>query len=177
VKLRWFALGLLLLSSSGSARGLLACGDKYFVTVLGIRYSLVSMSDTEVLIYKNPASEIPKLFASIAVEDQMGREGFLLTVVTSESDFKRELARGRWAIVIAGAADAQNVRSLNLIDRSVLIPVVDNTTSAELKQIKDQYPVVLKATPANSEAFLSVIYRALGHRPKSQVKSAKLGSR
>jgi len=76
-----------------------------------------------------------------------------------------------------GAADAQRIRTQMPPDgRAVLLPVVDNATRDQIKQIKDQYPVVLKATTSKSEPLLDVIFRAYSHRPKAKVQLARTGS-
>ena len=95
MRVRGIGCGLLLLSGIVAGRGLLACGDKYFVTVQGTRYLLASMtSDSNILIYNRPGSEVTKLFAGIPVEKTLTKTGFLTTVVTNESDLKSELAKG-----------------------------------------------------------------------------------
>lgn len=179
MRVRWVGCALLLLSSIFAGRGLLACGDKYFVTVQGTRYLLASMtSDSNILIYNRPGSEMSKLFASVPVEKTLTKTGFLTTVVTNESDLKSELAKGGWAIIMVGAADAEKMRSGMPADiRPAVLPVVDNATAVEIKQIKAQYPVVLKATTSKSEPLLGVIFDAYSHRPKPKVQLARTGSR
>ncbi|HLQ78926.1 MAG TPA: hypothetical protein VK210_16325 [Terriglobia bacterium] len=179
MRVRWFGCGLLLLSSIFAGRGLLACGDKYFVTVQGTRYLLASMtSDSNILIYNRPGSEMSRLFAGIPVEKTLTRTGFLTTVVTNENDLKDELAKGGWTIIMVGAADAEKMRSGMPADiRAAILPVVDNATSVQITQIKAQYPVVLKATTSKSEPLLSVIFEFYSHRPKPKVQLARTGSR
>jgi hypothetical protein len=178
MKRRWVGCGLLFLSTIFVAGVLLACGDKYFVTVQGTRYLLSSMtSDSNILIYNSPRSEISRLFASVPVEKTLTGTGFLTTIVTNESDFKSQLAVGGWAIIMVGVTDAQKARAGMPADgRAALLPVVDNATRDQLKQIKDQYPVVLKATTSKSEPLLDVIFDAYGHRPKAKVQIARTGS-
>ena len=157
--------GFSLLSVLVGSRSLLACGDKYFVTVQGTRYPLASLSkDSNILIYKNPSSETSKLFSRIPVTDTLSRDGFLTRVVTKEDEFQTEL-KHPWTIIIAGSADAEKVPT-DIAKKSVLLPVVDKKMTAQIKQIKDKYHYVLNATPPNGEAFLGAVYDALVHRPK-----------
>jgi hypothetical protein len=61
--------------------------------------------------------------------------------------------------------------------RAALLPVVDAATRDQIKQIKAQYPVVLKATTSKSEPLLDVIFDAYSHRPKPKIQLAGTGSR
>jgi hypothetical protein len=178
MKIRSVGCGLLFLSIIFVAGRLLACGDKYFVTIQGTRYLLSSVtSDSNILIYNSTGSEISRLFASVSVEKTLNKTGFLTTVVTNEKDFKSELAVGGWTIIMFGAADAERIRAQMPPDgRTFLLPVVDNATRDQIKQIKDQYPVVLKATTSKSEPLLDVIFLAYSHRPKAKVQLARTGS-
>lgn len=183
MKRRWVKFGLLLLGVIVAGRSLLACGDKYFFTVQGRRYLLASMSeDSNILIYENASSETSRLFSRISVTKALSRAGFVTTVVTNESDFRKELGRRPgnlpWTIIIAGSADAEKFRAQVIDSGSVLLPVVGKEMSAaQIKQIKAQYHGdVLKATPANGEAFLDAVFKAYVHRPKSQLAKAKLTS-
>src|SRR5215475_3889249 len=174
MKSRWIGFGLLLLDMIITSQSLLACGDKYFFTVQGARYLLASMSrDSNVLIYKNASSETSRLFSRISVRDALSRAGFVTTVVTNESDFRKELGTRPgnlpWTIIIAGSADAEKFRGQVIDSGSVLLPVVDKEMRAQIKQIKEQYRDVLSATPANGEAFLAAIFKALSHRPNSKL--------
>jgi hypothetical protein len=176
MKRRWVGFGLPLLCVLVAGRSSLACGDKYFVTVQGTRYLLASLSkDSNILIYNNASSETSRLFSRISVEGTLHRDGFLTTVVTNESAFRKELEKRPgnlpWTIIIAGSADADKFREQVIASGSVLLPVVDTKTAApaQIKQIKGKYHDVLNATPRNGEAFLEAVYKALVHRPKSQL--------
>ena len=52
----------------------------------------------------------------------------------------------------------------------VVLPVVYNATSTELKQIKTQYPHVLKS-PTKNQSFIDAIDEALSSRPGPELKS------
>jgi len=53
-----------------------------------------------------------------------------------------------------------------------VLPVVVNATTAEMKQTKQQYAIVLKA-PTKSRTFLAVVDEALAYRSKDQAKTGK----
>jgi hypothetical protein len=161
-----------------AGRSLLACGDKYFFTARGTRYLLASLSkDSNILIYKNESSETSRLFSRISVTGALSRAGFVTTVVTNESDFRKELGTRPgnlpWTIIIAGSADAEKFRTQVIDSGSVLLPVVDKETTPQFKQIREKYHNdVLNATPPTGEAFLGAVYKALVHRPNSQLARA-----
>ena len=56
--------------------------------------------------------------------------------------------------------------------RTGVLPVVVNATTAEMKQTKQQYAIVLKA-PTKSRTFLAVVDEALAYRSKDQAKTGK----
>src|SRR6516225_7329343 len=153
MKRRWVGFGLFLLCMLVAGRSLLACGDKYFFTVQGARYLLASLSkDSNILIYKNESSETSRLFSRISVTGALRRMGFVTTIATNESDFRKELATRPgnlpWTLIIAGSADAEKFRAQVIDSGSLLLPVVDKDMTAEIQQIRKQYRGdVLNARP------------------------------
>ena len=165
----WATLaGLVLLAGFGSNDHLLACGDKFLVSSRGTRYQRapVSYGPAAILIYANPASDVPKALASVSVASTLGRVGYRPTLVENAAQFEAMLSRGGWDLVLVGMADAQAV-SQRVKSYAVVLPVV--LTTEDLKQTRKQFPVVLKG-PAKSEAFLEVISDALASRPKPKPK-------
>jgi hypothetical protein len=166
------AAGLLLLIGSSSGDILVACGDKFLVSSRGTRFqrAAVAREPASILIYTNPASELPKMLASISVDATLTKAGYRPTTVATSAEFEKALSRGGWDLVLVGMADAQGVSKRLRGDQvPAVLPVVFNPTSSELSESKKLYPVVLKA-PAKSQSFLSAIDEALAHRPKRQAK-------
>jgi hypothetical protein len=168
------AAGLLLLIAINPGDILLACGDKFLVSSRGTRFqrAAVAREPASILIYTNPASELPKVLASIPVDATLTKAGYRPTTVTTSDELEKALSRGGWDLVLVGMADARAV-SKRLRGEIVpaVLPVVFNPTSSELSESKKLYPVVLKA-PAKSQSFLSAIDEAIAHRPKPQAKPA-----
>jgi len=172
---RLYAAGLLLLIGISSSNILLACGDKFLVSMRGTRFqrAAVARDAAAILIYTNPASEIPKVLASFPLDATLTKAGYRPTIVATSDEFEKALSRGGWELVLVGMADAQGVSQRLRGDVvPVVLPVVFNGTSSELKATKKQYAVVLKA-PAKSQSFLSAIDEALAHRPKPQSKPTR----
>ena len=169
------AAGLLLLIAINSGDILLACGDKFLVSSRGTRFqrAAVARQPASILIYSNPASELPKVLASIPVDATLTKAGYRPTTVATSDEFEKALSRGGWDLVLVGMADARAVsKRLQGELVPVVLPVVFNPTSSELSESKRLYPVVLKA-PAKSQSFLSTIDEAIARRPKPQAKPAR----
>jgi hypothetical protein len=151
---------------------LLACGDKFLVSSRGTRFqrAAVARDPAAILIYSNPASELPKVVASLPVDTTLAKAGYRPTTVTTSEEFENALSRGGWDLVVVAMNDAQAVsQRLRGEVAPVVLPVAYNATASELNEIRKQYPVVLKA-PVKSQSFLLTIDEALAHRPKPQTK-------
>lgn len=167
------AASLALLTGVGSVNILRACGDKFLVTSRGTRYQLApaARKPAAILIYTNPASEVPKALAGVLVDTTLRRVGYRPTMVGTSAEFEKALSQGGWDLILVGLADAEVV-SKRVQGHAGVLPLVVNATPEEMKQARRQYPVVLKA-PAKSQAFLAAIDEALAKRPKEQAKVGK----
>ena len=169
---RLCAVGLLLVIGIGSGDISMACGDKFLVSSRGTRFqrAAVAREPASILIYANPASELPKLLAGVAVDATLTKAGYRPTTVASSDELDKALSRGGWDLVLVGVADAQGVsKGLRGDHAPAVLPVVFNPTTGQLEETRRLYRVVLKA-PVKSQSFLSAIDEALAHRPKSQAK-------
>ena len=180
MRIRLVTSGLVLLCAFGLGSAgdhLLACGDKFLVTNAGTRYQhSKEPRDAAILIYNSPSSEVEGVLASISVDKVLRREGYRPTVVTNLADFETEFGHGGWSLIIAGSSDAQALSSRVRADNApALLPVVFNQKGAQLKQIKEQYRVVVNA-PVKSQSLLEAIDEALAHKPKAQSKNARATS-
>jgi hypothetical protein len=167
------AASLVLLMGISSVNILLACGDKFLVSSRGTRYQQAPAvrKPAAILIYTNPASEVPKALASVPVDATLRSVGYRPTTVGTPAEFEKALSQGGWDLILVGLADAEAV-SKRVQSNAGVLPVVVNATAAEMKQTKKQYPVVLKA-PTKSQTFLAVIDEALAYRPKDQATARK----
>jgi hypothetical protein len=167
------AASLVLVTGIGSVNILLACGDKFLIASRGTRYQLAPAvrKPAAILIYTNPASEVPKALAGVPVDATLRSVGYRPTTVGTPGEFEKALSQGGWDLILVGLADAEAV-SKRVQSNAGVLPVVVNATAAEMKQTRKQYPVVLKA-PTKSQTFLAVIDEALAYRPKDQAKAGK----
>jgi hypothetical protein len=170
---RRLTTGLILLIVISSSSILLACGDKFLVSVRGTRFqrAAVARDPAAILIYTNPSSELPKVLASVSVDATLTKAGYRPTTVATLDEFDKALSHGGWDLVLVAMTDAPAVSNRLRGDVvPVVLPVALNSPASELKDIKKQYRVVLKG-PAKSQSFLSAIDEALAQRPKTQAKS------
>jgi len=162
------AAGLLLLNCIGPGNLLSACGDKFVGFARGTRFQQAPGGHQEaILIYTNPASDVPTALAHVSAEATLRRAGYRPTTVATPADFERELSQGGWDLVLAGLADAQEV-SQRAQNKAAVLPVALTATGAQLKQTKKQYPVILTKAPATNDVFVHVIYDALASRLRNK---------
>ena len=167
------AAGVTLLIGIGSVNILLARGDKFLVSSRGTRYQQAPAlrKRAAILIYTNPASEVPKALANVPVEATLRSVGYRTTTVAAQAEFEKALSQGGWDLVLVGLADAEAV-SKRVQGHVGVLPVVVNATTAEVKQTKQQYPVVLHA-PTKSRTLIAVVDEALAYRSKDQAGASK----
>jgi len=167
------AASLVLLMGIGSVDILLACGDKFLVSSRGTRYQQAPAvrKPAAILIYTNPASELPKALAGVPVDATLRSVGYRPTTVGTPAEFEKALSQGGWDLILVGLADAEAARK-RVPSNVGVVPVVVNATAAEMKQTKQQYLFVLSA-PTKSRTFLAVVDEVLAYRSKDQAKARK----
>ena len=174
MKMRLAAAAFVLIACTGANGSLLACGDKFLVVSRGTRYKHASAPRTPavILIYANPASNLPKALANLPVDATLRKAGYQPTSVASADDFGKALEQGKWDLILVDEADGQSVLGRFKAGAApIVLPVYYNATNAELKQAKKLYPLVLES-PTKSQAFLDTIDDALASRPKPPAEAA-----
>ena len=162
------AAGFVLLNCIVSGNLLSACGDKFVGFARGTRFQQAPGGHQEtILIYTNPASDVPTALARVSADATLRRAGYRPTTVATSAEFEKELSQGAWDLVLVGLADAQVV-SQRAQNHAAILPVALKTTGAQLKQTKQLYPVVLTKAPATNDGFVHVIYDALASRFKNK---------
>jgi hypothetical protein len=158
---------------------LFACGDKFLITSRGTRFQRTAVPRTpaSILVFANPASNLPKALAKVPVDATLRKAGYSPTTVTSASDFDAALSRGGWDLVLVDVADSPAIGSRSHGNTTpIIVPVAYHVTGQQWAQVRKQYPSVLKS-PIRSQSFLDAIDDALAARPKPSVKgSGKSGN-
>lgn len=174
MKTRLVAAGFLVLAGAGGGGNLLACGDKFLVVSRGTRFQRAAAlrKPAAILVYANPVSQLPKALANLPVDATLQKAGYRPTSVASAAEFDKALAQGGWDLVLVDLADVVTVRSRLQGDTApVVLPIVYNATSAELKQVKKQYPYALKS-PTKNQSFIDAIDEALALRRGPRAEAA-----
>jgi hypothetical protein len=115
---------------------LLACGDKFLVVGRGTRYQRPKNSRAaNVLIYANPASEMPGALKNLPIESVLKHEGHRSTRVETPEQLSAILAGGRFDVVLASSGDVPAVEKL--LGASPEAPVMLSFCSKEKARAKD----------------------------------------
>lgn len=171
---RLLAIGLLALAAT-AANDVLACGDKFLVSSRGTRHQRAPIARTpaSILVYANPASELPKALTNVPVEATLRKAGYRPTSVATAEELDAALRTGSFDLVVAGLAEVQALRDRTQVtDKSAYLPVLYNASASVLKQARKQYQIILKA-PTRIEAFLETIDAAVALTQAMHAKSAK----
>ncbi len=124
-----------------------------------------------ILVYANPALNLPKALANVPFEATLRKAGYRPTVVTSAEALSDALGQGGWDLVLADVSDSQAVSSRTQNAKApIVLPVMYNPRDADLAAAKKQYQRVLKA-PTKNQSFLDAIDDALASRSASQAKA------
>ena len=144
-----------------SSGDLLACGEKYVVPSRATRFERapVPRQQAAILLYANPASELSRRLASLAVTDALRKAGYEPTLVGSAREFATAMSGRSWDLVVIDVADIRMIEDGSERAHAVL-PVTYTMTGSEWSQAKRQYPGIVKA-PAKAHTFVEVVDTAL----------------
>lgn len=171
MKIRIIGATLLLLAGTGSIDPLVACGEKWLMGSRGTRFSRPARQSAAILIYANPALNLPKALANVPVEATLRKVGYRPTVVTSGEALSNALAQGGWDLVLADVADRPAVISRTQNAKApIVLAVMYNPTGTELAAAKKQHQRILKA-PTKNQAFLDAVDDALFLKSSTQRKT------
>jgi hypothetical protein len=164
---RLVAAAALLLCGVGLSEPLLACGEKFLMRTRGTRFQRAApaRSAAAILVYANPASNLPKALANVPVDATLRKAGYRPSTVTSPAEFNTALGRGGWDLVLVDVAESGEVlKQAHGPTAPIVLPVVFNASSADLAAAKKQNQRLLKA-PTKNQSFLDAIDDALASRP------------
>lgn len=160
-------VGLLIASGMATGGDVIACGDKFLIVSRGTRFQRASIrTPASILVYADPASNLPKALANVSVDATLRKAGYKPTTVTSAAEFDAALGRGGWDLVLVDVAQSSIVSSrVRGAAAPMVLPVVYNAGGTGLAQAKKQFPLVLKS-PTKNQAFLDTIDEALALQTK-----------
>jgi hypothetical protein len=157
------AAALLLLAIAGTSDTLLACGEKFLMGSRSTRFQRPARirQPAAILIYANPALNLPRALANVPFEATLRKAGYRPTVVTSPEAFSSALSQGGWDLVLADVSDSRTLSGRTRNGKPpIVLPVLYNPTGVELAAAKKQHARILKA-PTKNQAFLDAIDDAL----------------
>ena len=172
MKTRLVALTVLLFCATGLGEPLLACGEKFRMSNRPTRLlrAPVARTPASILIYANPALNLPRALAGVPVDDTLRRAGYRPTTVASSKEFQTALDRGGWDLVLLDVADSSAAIARSpAVNPPVVLPVVFNASKAELASAKKQHPHALKG-PVKSQSLVEAIDDALSDKAQTQNK-------
>src|SRR3954468_21200537 len=104
---RTLAMSLVIASGIGTTAVPLACGAKFLLPSRGTRFDRAPVARTPaaILVYANPASELPQALSKLSVDAALRRVGYRPTVVSSLSELERALTAGGWDVIVVDLAD------------------------------------------------------------------------
>ena len=164
---RLVAAFVLLVGGIGMTEPLLACGEKFLMRNRGTRFQRATPARTpaSILVYANPALNLPKALANVSVDATLRKAGYRPTTVTSPEEFQAAMGRGGWDLVLVDVADTIFVPRQGPNPNSpIVLPVTFNATRSELAATKKQHQRVLN-TPIKNQSFLDAVDDALAERP------------
>ncbi len=171
---RLAASALLVITCIATRGDLFACGDKFLVVGRGTRFRHASVPrrPAVILIYADPASNLPRALANVPVDATLRKAGYQPTSVASADEFDKALQEKAWDLVLVDEAEGQSLRARLRGDPApIVLPVFYKATHAELKAAKKQYRLVLES-PTRSQAFLDTIDEALALQPSPTADAA-----
>ncbi|MEO8680362.1 MAG: hypothetical protein ABI665_15025 [Vicinamibacterales bacterium] len=166
---RLILTGVLIAAGLLTSSDLSACGEKFLIVGRGTRFQRASSARpaASILVYANPASNVPKALANVPVESVLKKAGYKPTTVSTASELESALNRGGWDLVVLDLADGQAVVGRMPVGDAApaLLPVAYNASGSDLANARKQFPRVLKL-PTKSQSFLDAVDEALAMRPK-----------
>jgi CheY-like chemotaxis protein len=163
---------VLLLGMLGAGEPLLACGEKFRMASRLTRFQQPPRVRVaaSILIYANPALNLPKALAGVPVDATLRKVGYRPTTVTNPKEFQTVLDRGGWDLVLLDVGDSSAAIARSPVaNPPVVLPVAFNPSKAELAAAKKQHPHVLKG-PVKSQSLVEAIDEALAEKPPTQSK-------
>lgn len=148
----------------------LACGDKFVVLGRGMRFGRVlpAKYPASILIYMNPASNMPAAAKQFKLEQTLKAAGHKPRVVESATDLEQALASGKYDIVLADIADTPGIQKDATAGASKpsVVPVLYKPTPAELAAVEKKYGCLIAPVSSRSAELLPVLDQAMQSRAK-----------
>jgi len=178
MKTRSIILTVLLAIGVESAH-LIACGDKFLVSARGTRFqrAAVPREPATILVFADPASNLPRSFDSGSLEQTLRAAGYRPTIIASSEELDRALRLGRWDLILLDATQTDRVSTR--LDRDsapapVLLSVLYKPTGAEWKSATKRFEAVMKS-PAKNRVLIDSVDDALAVKASAKAHTQAPG--
>src|SRR2546422_1309261 len=154
----------LLLATTQSA----GCGDKVLALGRAVKLRYVSAHLASILVYERSGSPGAAAMSSDpSLQSALKKSSQALKVVHDTSELSEALARGKYDLILADAADAAGVEQQleTTPSHSVVVPVLNQGTKAEASALAKRYHVVLK-TPGKAGSYFTALDEAMELKAK-----------
>ncbi|MCM2268726.1 MAG: hypothetical protein NDJ75_01340 [Thermoanaerobaculia bacterium] len=141
---RFFAIGVgvcawVLLAEAAA----FACSDKFVVLGTGVRFERVYKSEhpTKVLLFMNPASQLPEVDKKTHLRAALRFAGHKPTSVDTSAELERAMQKSEYGAVLVSYGDAEAVEQIvkRAGARSILLPVLYQPSDEELRSATEKY--------------------------------------
>ena len=156
----------------------LGCGGKFAVLGRGMRFGRASKYPASILIYINPASNMPAAAREFKLEKTLKASGHKARVVESPVDLEQALASGKYDIVLADIADSPNVQKVaaSAASKPIVVPVLYKPTPTELAAVEKKYGCLIAPASSRATELLPVLDQAMQSRVKGNAARCQTGT-
>jgi hypothetical protein len=150
-----------------------ACGDKFVVFGRSDRISR-SRFPTTILIYMNPGSRVEAVEKEYHLEAVLKAAGHKTLVVESQSEVQKEIATGKYELILADFADTPALRkeAASTPSKPEVVWLLFKPTDAERAAAEKETNCLVNAS-RKSHGLLSVIDETAQNRRKGVVNSCQ----
>jgi hypothetical protein len=149
----WCCLFVLLAVTQG-----IACGDKVLALGRAIKLRYVSTHSASILLYLRSGTPAAGALSDASLQSALKKSSQVLKVVTDASELGEALNRGKYDLIVVDPQDAPGIEQQlqAMSSRSVVIPLLYQSTKAEASTLAKHYHVILKA-PAKMDSYYSAL--------------------
>jgi hypothetical protein len=149
----WWCILVLLAVTQG-----MACGDKVLALGRAIKLRYVSTHSASILLYLRSGTPAAGALSDASLQSALKKSSQVLRVVTEGSELETALNGGKYDLIVTDPQDAPGIEQQlqAMSSHSVVIPLLYQSTKAEVSTLAKRYHVILKA-PAKTDSYFSAL--------------------
>jgi len=145
----------------------MGCGDKVLALGRAVKLRYVSTHSASILLYLRSGTPAAVALSDANLQSALKKSSQVLKVVTDASGLDEALNRGKYDLIVTDPQDApgleQQLQAMS--SRSVVIPLLYQSTKAEASALAKHYRVILK-TPAKMDSYFSALDEGMEMKAK-----------